>query len=164
MKKEQHGMYGTPEYRAWVAMKTRCYNKNSVAFDRYGGAGVEVCEQWRISFSAFFADMGVKPSPLHTMDRLDNKKGYEPGNCRWATQKQQSANREICKLEFDGMVLPIQEWARLLGISTNTIRRRRRKGLTIDQVLAPATPREKRWGGAKFWESSPNFSMRAREK
>lgn len=88
---EKHGMTGTPTYRAWAAMKNRCQNPRNVKFPRYGGRGIRVCLRWSMSFSTFLSDMGKKPTGK-SIDRIDNDGNYEPGNCRWATPKQQSAN------------------------------------------------------------------------
>lgn len=82
----------TPEYRTWCLMIRRCENARSRSYPYYGARGIAVCPRWRASFEAFFADMGPKPSPDHTIDRLDNEKGYEPANCRWATWAEQFAN------------------------------------------------------------------------
>jgi hypothetical protein len=89
-----HGKKQTAEYRSWLAMKTRCYNPNEPFWHRYGGRGIKVCDRWRTSFENFFADMGQRPSFKHTLDRWPNYDGdYEPGNCRWATRSEQSANK-----------------------------------------------------------------------
>lgn len=92
-----HGMSKTPTYTSWMLMRARCYYPGSPGFPGYGGSGITVCDRWRDSFDAFLADMGERPSGT-TLDRIDNSKGYEPGNCRWATPAQQSANRSATKL------------------------------------------------------------------
>lgn len=74
----------TPEYRAWRTMKDRCLNPNNRAWSRYGGRGITVCERWKESFPAFFADMGPKSDPSLTLARIKTSGNYEPGNCRWA--------------------------------------------------------------------------------
>ena len=87
-------------YQRWIGMKQRCMNPNSHIWKYYGGRGIRVCARWlgRDGFKNFFADMG-EPTPGMTLDRIDNSKGYEPGNCRWATMQQQADNRrngQVC--------------------------------------------------------------------
>lgn len=88
-----HGMSHSPEYRVWLGMKTRCYNSNDTNFWHYGRLGVKVCARWRTSFVAFYEDMGPRPSPRHSLDRIDPHGNYEPGNCRWATYAVQARNK-----------------------------------------------------------------------
>lgn len=83
----------TTEYRAWERMIQRCHNPKHRRFKDYGGRGITVCGAWRASFQAFLDDMGLKPSPDLSLDRIDNGLGYFPENCRWATHLQQAANR-----------------------------------------------------------------------
>lgn len=83
-----------PEYAIWTAMKQRCSNPKTKWFHNYGGRGIRVCERWKNSFENFYADMGPRPSPLHTIDRFpDNDGNYEPDNCKWSTRKEQQRHR-----------------------------------------------------------------------
>lgn len=91
-----HGMVGTPTYVSWYAMKQRCLNPNNKSFKGYGERGITICHQWRDSFPTFLADMGERP-PGYSLDRVDNSKGYEPDNCRWATPHEQRMNQDRMK-------------------------------------------------------------------
>ena len=96
-------------YQSWVAMKSRCLNARDAGYPRYGGAGITVCARWRASYAAFLADMGERP-PGMTLDRVDGTRGYEPGNCRWATARQQVANRRVMRPRRRVLVDPIPRW------------------------------------------------------
>lgn len=90
---EAHGMSKWPEHQTWRDIKKRCSNKKRADYKYYGGRGIKVCERWRDSFRAFLEDMGRRPGPSYSIDRIDNMRDYEPGNCRWATMKEQCSNR-----------------------------------------------------------------------
>lgn len=90
--KRKHGKSNCKAYRAWSAMIERCTVPTHKSFHRYGGRGIAVCERWRSDFRNFLADMG-EPEPGLSLDRIDNDRGYEPGNCRWTTAKVQANNR-----------------------------------------------------------------------
>lgn len=93
-----HAKARTPEYLAWRNMHARCNETSGRVFDSYGARGIKVCARWN-DYPTFFADVGLRPSPTHSLDRIDNDRGYEPGNVRWATKKEQGQNRRTTKLE-----------------------------------------------------------------
>lgn len=124
------------EYDAWVRMIRRCTNPKDSQYARYGGRGITVCGRWMESVEVFIADMGPRPSSLHSLDRIDNDRGYEPGNCRWATVTEQANNRRTnVFLEFEGKRMTINQWERATGISQYAIRHRLKKGWPVRDVL-----------------------------
>jgi hypothetical protein len=99
------------EYRTWVGMKARCYKPSSAAYYKYGARGITVCERWQ-TFENFLADMGPKPTPKHTLDRIDGSKGYSPDNCRWASHTEQQRNlKNNVYLEYNGKSMIAADWA-----------------------------------------------------
>lgn len=116
-------MSKSPEYRAWRNMRDRCYNPNIHNYFRYGGRGIVVCERWLNSFNDFLSDMGLRPSPNHTIDRFPNNDGnYEPTNCAWRTPKEQANNRSSNTIiTHNGISRTISEWAGSFGITNNAL-------------------------------------------
>ncbi|HWL06770.1 MAG TPA: hypothetical protein VNQ99_17840 [Xanthobacteraceae bacterium] len=132
-------MTGTPEYRAWNNARSRCYREKDRKYPLYGGRGIAMCDEWRRSFSAFFADMGPRPSPNHTLDRIDNNGNYEPGNCRWATSIEQNNNRRFNRhIHLNGRRLTVSEAARETGIPHATILSRLDAGRSDEEAVGHA--------------------------
>lgn len=139
MAKVKHGnAFSTgpsPEYRSWCLMRRRCLRQYDPAFRDYGGRGIVICDEWK-SFTAFLADMGPKPSPLHSLDRIDNNGPYGPDNCRWATKQQQARNRRSStSLAFAGETKTLAEWAEVKGINRQTLTTRLRDGWSPERAL-----------------------------
>jgi hypothetical protein len=87
------GRIYTAEYNTWISMKDRCCNPKNKRYDRYGGRGITVSNEWLNNFDVFYKDMGDKPTPKHSIDRINNDKGYCKENCKWATDKEQARNQ-----------------------------------------------------------------------
>jgi hypothetical protein len=101
----KHGLSNTREYRLWASMIARCHRNSDAAYSRYGGRGVSVCEEWRSDFKDFYDHITKLPGygePGRSIDRIDNNGNYEPGNIRWATNKQQSRNRRAARKNVTG--------------------------------------------------------------
>lgn len=134
--KHGHNRVGnkTKTYKVWQGMRGRCTNPKIKCFSRYGGRGITVCERWS-SFEAFLADMGPCP-PRLTLERIDNDRGYEPGNCKWATRSEQNRNtRNNVVIEFMGERRCVTDWAKHIGVSLGTLRDRLRKGWPVERAL-----------------------------
>lgn len=103
-RRTPNGRISSPEYRAFAAMKNRCLNPRQARFKDYGGRGITVCDRWlrgdgsRTGFECFLMDIGPKPGPAFTLDRIDNDRGYEPSNVRWATRLEQGRNTRATRL------------------------------------------------------------------
>ena len=124
-------------YQTWCDMKTRCTNPNVAHYKYYGGRGIKVCERWFSSFDNFVADMGPKPSPAHTLDRIDGNGGYSPENCRWATRLEQARNRAaVRKIVVDGVEHFSGDLAREHSIHISTIIHRSKKTNVPSQLFA----------------------------
>lgn len=117
-------------------MRRRCIDPNFIKFPRYGGRGIKVCKRWD-KFENFFADMGPKPTPEHTINRLDNDGNYEPGNCAWATSIEQRVNKpDVRLLTAFGRTQPLQYWADEFNMTAWTLNDRivNRK-MSIEEAL-----------------------------
>lgn len=126
----------TPEFNTWCQMLGRCSKEHHPQWHNYGGRGIVVCERWK-QFACFLEDMGPRPSRKHSLDRIDNTRGYEPGNCRWATMAEQQRNRRNNnKITWRGETLCLTDWARRLGLSrTGLFNRLYRTGLTVEEAF-----------------------------
>lgn len=140
------GGRATGEYRSWNAMIARCTCTTWVRYDLYGGRGITVCPRWRTSFAAFLEDMGRRPTPRHSLDRIDPNGNYEPGNCRWATHREQCNNkRNNRRIEHGGAVFTATEVARMMGVDAPAFVRRLSLGWSVDRALSqPLIERRKR--------------------
>ena len=138
-----HGMWNSRTYRIWCGMKNRCsatYTGQKAHL--YSEKGIRVCQRWRDSFEAFIEDMGKAPAGF-SIERIDGNLGYEPGNCRWATPKEQANNSTRNKrIELDGETRTIAQWADKLGMKSNTLVYRVRRGWSPERALT--TPVQER--------------------
>lgn len=118
-------------YDSWRSMIGRCYQKGNASYKRYGAVGVTVATAWR-TFDGFFKDMGIRPGPEYTIERVNGNKPYTKSNCRWATRAEQARNRKSTVwIEANGVTLTASEWAAMYGVSLPTILRRHRAGTPI---------------------------------
>lgn len=127
----KHGLKyrGSPapeHYGIWTHIKDRCQNPDCKQYRDYGGRGITICAKWRDDYTAFAADIGQKPSPAHTLDRINNNGNYEPGNVRWATRRQQrlNARHALGFRTLDGEQIALGEIAQYLAIGLWTLRER----------------------------------------
>lgn len=136
VRNRKHGLRSRPEYEVWRLMVRRCHDPRSTSYRDYGARGISVCPRWRASIEAFISDMGPRPSKKHEIDRINNDRGYEPGNCRWTTRLIQSRNkRDTILVEYRGKVSPLSELARKSRVNYDTIRYRLRAGWSAEDAL-----------------------------
>lgn len=125
-----------PLYSVWRSMIDRCRNPNNPSFHRYGGRGISMCERWK-DFYLFVSDMGERPEG-YTLERRNNDGNYEPGNCKWATRKEQQLNRcNTVFVEIQGCKFRAWELSRCSGLKPDTIIDRAKQGLSLVEVLDP---------------------------
>lgn len=128
----------SPTYRTWCAMLKRCHDPKATGYDRYGGRGITVCAQWR-DFAVFLKDMGLRP-PGMSIDRVNVNGNYEPENCRWATDKQQAANRSTNRqLLVDGCLMNLTDAAAKFGITKFLLSQRMKSGWGQERALSQPT-------------------------
>lgn len=123
-----HGRRKTPEYSSWIAMNARCGNPRHKDYPRYGAKGITVCDEWRKSFESFFSHIGERPHGT-TLDRIDWKKGYFPGNVRWATPIQQARNRaDFVIVRTPLGVMPLVDYGMAIGLTKGAVHLRLKRG------------------------------------
>jgi hypothetical protein len=142
-----HGLTNSPTWNSWCNMRSRVQNPNHHQFKNYGGRGITMDPRWE-SFEQFLADMGSRPTPKHTLDRIDNDGPYAPENCHWATPAQQARNRRTNRLIcHQGRTQTLSDWAHETGIHKHTIRGRLNRGWPVEKALtvAPGSIKGNRW-------------------
>lgn len=131
-----HGLTGSRPMRIWSSMKSRCQYVKHPHFSRYGGRGIKVCDAWANSFTAFWSDMGTSYQPGLTIDRIDNNGNYEPGNCRWATVKEQgnNARHNVIVVTPSGS-LTLMQTSERYGVEYHKLRMRLQRGWPVERAL-----------------------------
>ncbi len=124
-----------PEYYIWQNMRERCNNPKVINYHVYGGRGIKVCDRWK-KFTNFLEDMGRRPSPLHSIERKDNLRGYEPDNCIWIPRVEQGRNTSrVRRIEYEGRVCNLHQLALEHGMNPSTVWRRLHKGMDLKSAL-----------------------------
>lgn len=141
---EYHGMTNSSEYASWQSMKDRCTNPNSKHYKNYGARGIKVCDEWIDSFDQFYADMGKRPSRKHSLERIDNERGYEPSNCKWEIRAVQNRNKRTNRLiKWRGKEQCLLDWAKELDISIKTLSNRIvRSGWDVERAFTEPVQRK----------------------
>ena len=149
-----HGECWSAEYKAWLALRTRCYNPKSARYKSYGARGIRVCGLWRNSFAEFLQDVGKKPSRQHSIDRIDNDLGYFCGhcddcrlsgisscNCKWSTKAEQDRNKQgNVWMTARGKTMILADWAKETGQNDSLIRSRRKRGWSDEKAIFTFVP------------------------
>jgi hypothetical protein len=124
-------------YNSWKSLRQRCCNPNATGYRYYGGRGIKVCERWKNSFDNFLEDMGNRPGKEYSIERKDNNKGYEPGNCVWATKVEQMNNRKNNYLiDVDGVNKTVGQWAKEIGEHRCVFYNRKRRGYSDEDIVS----------------------------
>ena len=132
-----HGHSRTLIYGIWTQMKKRCTNPRDKSYAGYGAKGIHVCARWLNSFAAFLADMGERPSNRHSIERVDGTKGYEPGNCVWATASEQTRNMSTnIFVVIDGNRMILKDACRIKQLPYDAVRCRLYRGWSMERALS----------------------------
>jgi hypothetical protein len=163
----------SPEYQSWQDMKDRCLNPKNKAYKYYGGRGIKVCQQWLDSFEVFLADMGLKPSPQHELDRIDPDDIYRPGNCQWATEREAAVHtRSAHHISLpDGSIVTCKQFSRELRLPAkklgNVVRIAKRSvargATTLDQQASKVAIQVTLWMIAADMLRDPDPPQAARD-
>lgn len=140
-----HNLTGIPEHGVWFGIKARCLNPKNSRYNRYGGRGITICDEWKDSFEQFYADMGPRPSNKHSIERRNNDLGYNKDNCYWVTNDVQSRNRiNNINITWNGKTQCLLDWTKELfpNNSYSLLEYRLKKGWNIEKILT--TPAQKR--------------------
>lgn len=134
----KHLQSGSMEFVSWQKAKQRCTNPRNEDWTQYGGRGIKMCARWLNNFEAFLKDMGERPSPTHSIDRIDPNGDYKPSNCRWATPAEQRRNQRtrIVKIRVGNEVLCLTDAASRSGIKRATVCARLARGWSIERALS----------------------------
>lgn len=139
-----HGKTGSKVWFTWRSMLQRCHNPKNRQYHAYGGRGIKVTKRW-LKFENFYKDMGDPPTSKHSLDRIDNEKGYSKKNCRWATTKEQSRNKRTnIWITHNGQTMVTADWAKQIGIARSALWFRLDRGLSIEDALQPPMRKRKK--------------------
>lgn len=134
---EYHGLSRTNEHHIWKTIIQRCVNPNSKMFRLYGARGIRICDRWHKSFTAFWEDMGPRPGPEYSIERVNNDGNYEPGNCIWADNATQSRNRRNNRyLTYQGITKTLMDWSLHCGIRQSLLNWRLKAGWSVERALS----------------------------
>lgn len=145
-RKRTHGMTGSKLHWIWKGMVQRCYNQKHISYKNYGAVGITVCLRWRKSFIDFYKDVGQRPSSKHSLERIDNKKGYTPSNVSWATWTEQARNRKTnLHITYKGKTRILSEWARIYRMNETTLCIRLKRWNVAEAFEVPKNAKVKYW-------------------
>lgn len=140
-----HGQTKTREYQTWDRMIQRCTNPKNISYPNYGGRGIKVCTLWMQYYEEFRAHVGPRPSDAHSLERINNSKGYEPGNVRWATRAEQARNRRNSRLiKIGGITKCFADWCKMYNLNPQTVEKRVNRGIIFELALVMRPERKRK--------------------